>query len=790
MERFVKCVCQRIAGMNLIILAVLFVSVTGIYAQEKQSITGKLIDRKGNQAVPFANVALIKASDSAVFRGTISDANGTFNLGSAPIGKYRLFVSVIGYKPVTQGIDVSNNGLLDAGTIYLQDTAILIKEMVVIGERVKAKSENGRTTFFMTKKILDASSTGSDVLKLIPGVQIDLMQNISLEGSRDIQIFVDGIQRDGSFINQLSPKQIEKVEVISKPSSNYDGNLTGAINIILKKERDSGINGQINAEIPTSGSEIFIRPAYTLNYGLKRLNLYTSYNGEMTYLDLHESTLRKVWNSKGTNEINSNQYVSQKNWSHRFNCGIDYFLNTHNQFNFYAYCHPYSRELDGNADSKISGNINNYWKAKKEDTDINVSTFYSMYYKHSFVKEGREITLDISDYNLKAKNSTDYIYEGSENSMVIQSNMVKPKQNEETIKIDYTTPIGTKLNLSTGVKTRFQQLQDRYLKNFNYNERIFAVYGNIGYKHIKYDLNLGLRAERSVSILKNNFRNPFSSFLPYTSIRYKINTRQNVQLSYSRSVRRPNIYELNPHTSIDDPYTISKGNPFLKPELRNSLVLEHSIQFKSNYFASRLIYNKMTGVISNLMFINDSGAFESQIQNMGTIHQFGIQFSGTLKLGIATLNPYLVIFEQCTSGNSLAKQHEVENRHDLEFDSGLSALLSFKHDISFSLVFQYASPKNDIQGNSYCDALYFLSLEKKIKQKIKIGIVSALPFSKSFIYQGSEFDGSDFYTHYKGIVKLSVPVWFKFCYQFNSGKNRERIERSKEEIDNLPKRGF
>ncbi len=95
---------------------------------------------------------------------------------------------------------------MDAGTILLQDTAIMIKETVVVGERVKAKSETDKTTFFMTKKMLDASSTGTDVLKLIPGVQIDLMQNISLEGSRNIQIFVDGKERDGSFISQIKSR--------------------------------------------------------------------------------------------------------------------------------------------------------------------------------------------------------------------------------------------------------------------------------------------------------------------------------------------------------------------------------------------------------------------------------------------------------------------------------------------------------------------------------------------------------------------------------------------------------
>lgn len=791
MKRFIKLLFQRTAGTKMMFLAVAMVQVTGIYAQEKQSITGKLIEKKSNQAVPYATVGLIRASDSTMINGTVSDENGVFTISPVIFGNYRLRVSTIGYKPEFKYIAVVNKGVTYAGIIYLQDTAILLKELSIVGDRIKAKSESDRTTFFMTKRMLDASSTGTDVLKLIPGIQIDFMQNISLEGSRNIQIFVDGKERDGSFISQLDPKQIERVEVISKPSSNYDGSTTGAINIILKKERNSGINGQIYAEIPTSGSEIYIRPTYTLNWGFQKLNLYTSYKGEMTYLDIHESTLRKIWNSTGTNEITSNQYVSQKNWSHRFNFGFDYFLNAHNQFNFYAFYNPFSRELDGNADLQISGSKYYHWQAKKEDSDVNTSTFYSLYYKHNFNKEGREITLEVSNYILNAKNSTEYVPEGNENSKAIQTNTAEPKQNVISIKMDYSTLLWNKLNFSTGVKTKFQVLQDRYLSDFYYDEKIFAAYGTIAYKHTKYDLSLGLRAEKSVANLKDNFRNPVLSFFPDVTFSYKLTSLQHIQLSYNRSIKRPDIYQLNPNTAIDDPYTVSKGNPFLKPELRSSIFFEYSLRFKSNYFASRLFYNKMTDVINNLTFINDTGAFESQVNNMGIIHQYGIQFLGTLKLGIATINPYLQLFDLYTTGNSLAKQYDIENRHNLAYNLGLSAILSFKYDISLSLVFQYASPKNDIQSNSFCGALYFLSLEKTFKQKIKIGIVTAVPFTKSFTYQGSEIDGSNFYSYYEGNVKISNPFcWFKLSYQFKSGKNRDKINHETEEIDNLPKKGF
>ena len=772
------------------LFAFAIVSFQGVYAQEKQSITGKLIEGKSNQPVPFATVALIKVNDSKIIGGAMSDEFGIFNICPVKSGNYMLQVSNIGYKPATRSIEVVNNGVTDAGIILLQDTSIMLNELIIVGERIKAKSESDRTTFFVTKKIVDVSNTGTDVLKLIPGIQVDLLQNVSLEGSRDILIYVDGKERDKSYISQLSPDQIDQIEVISAPPSNYDGNVTGAINIILKKDRDSGITGHILAEVPVLFSQVYIFPSYSLNLGFKKLNLYTSYNGELTYLDLHESTIRKASNEINTNEYTLKQDLRQKEWSHRFHYGFDYFLSDKDQFNFYAYYNPYSRELDGNVYSEISGTINQSGHYEKEDSDVNTSTFYSMYYKHNFDKKGSEITTDISTYFLRAENRTDYLYGGSDDGMISQTNFVKPKQNATSIRIDYKTLFSDKLTFSTGLKAKLQNLQDRH-NEFEYIENIYAIYGNLAYNQQKFDLSIGLRTEKSVSELNDTFISPYLSFLPNTTFRYKLTSRHNIQLSYNRSIKRPNIYQLNPYTTFNDPFTLSMGNPYLKPELFGNLFLEHSFQFNGNYLASRLFYNRTTDVINDLLFINDSNAFETNVQNLGTIDQLGLQFSGTLKIGFLTINPYIKLFDLLTSGNNLAKYYSIRNKNSLGLESGLSVIGSFKHDFACSLTFQYNSSKHDIQGRSFSDMLYFLSIEKTFKQKIKAGIVSAIPFSKSFTYNGLKIDGPDFQSSYEGSVKMSaIPFWFKIGYQFNSGKIRNKISREKEEVDNLPKKGF
>lgn len=772
--------------------AIVLSSVSQTYAQEKTFLRGKLVDQKTNQAVSYANLSLEKLSDSSRMGGSISDTAGIFYIAPVPKGKYKLSIKIIGYEPEIRIINLENECQNDVGTIYLQNKDIKLKETVITGERPEARSERGKTTFYVTQKMLDATSTGTDVLRLIPGIQIDIMQNISLEGNPDILILVDGKERDRQFIAQLNSNQIEKIEVISVPPSSYDARVTGAINIILKKKRDYGLNGQIFVEIPTSGSEIYIFPNYSLNYGFKKLNLYTSYNGEMSYFDIHECTKRKVWNNTDFNEIISNQYVRQKDWSHRFHYGFDYFLSSRDQLNFYAFFNPYSQEHDGNADLQLKGKINRQWEAIKEDTDLNTGSFYSLFYRHIFNKKGQEIVFDISNYRLKAENKTDYINESREDNSAIRVNDVKPKQNAVSIRIDFATPFSDKFVFNTGIKGKFQVMQDRYSSSFKFNENIYAAYATATYNNnSRYEMNTGLRVEKSNSVLKSGFNYQGLSFLPYVSVKYKLTGTQNIQFSFNRSIIRPNIYQLDPSVSVDDPYTVRKGNPALKPEFRNSLYMEHSILFRGNYFSTRLFYNRLAGVINSLTFINDTNSFESQMHNLGNIHQYGLQFSGSLKLGIATFNPFLRLFDIYTAVNSLTRQDGIGDRHNPVIESSIAAVLSFKYGMSLSLTFQYASKKNNIQDNYFCDALYFLSFEKIFRQKIKIGLISGIPFTRSFTYKGAEIDAKNFSSHYQGNIKMSVvPLWFRLSYQFISGKKRERIKREKEQIDNLPKKGF
>lgn len=772
------------------LLIAIFIS-TSLYAQNKSSIKGKIIEVKSNLPLPYATVRLLKISGKAsqLVSGAISDETGSFNISQVQNGKYLLQVSSIGYKRETKDIDITSSGIIDAGTVFLHDSTLLIAEAVVIGERVKGKSEGDKTIYYINNKIIMASGNAPDVLRHIPGVQVDLKQNISLEGRQNILIYVDGKERDKSYISQLNPSQIDRVEVLNTPSSNYDGNVSGVLNIVLKKDKNVGVNGHIFSEIPTSNSVVYSFPTYSLNYNFKKVNLYTSYNGEINYEDIDEITNRQIWGTPPISNIYSVQHVRQKNLSHKFHYGVDYYLTSRDLLSFYGFYNPYSYEQDGNVVVQASGINSRTWNSQKEETDKNRNIFNSLYYKHQFKEQGREITIDISNAYFRSNNTTAYLNqtEGASSSYI---NTENPRQTATSLKIDFTTPLSPESKLSAGLRAKIQNMYDK-TSGFNYNEQVYAFYGAFNYKKSKFDLNIGIRVEDAKSELTDEFNRSELSVLPYSIFQHKLNSKQNILFSYRRSINRPSMYYLNPYTYKDNPYSVSKGNSHLKPEFQDRIYLEHSIQFRANYVAYRIFYELKTDVINNLTFLKDGSVFETQVQNLGTIHQYGTQLLGSLKFGPLTFNPSIQLYRQSTLGNSIAKQYDVKDRNDLVLESGFSSILSFKNDFVFSIIFQYSTPKNNVQDKTFSDALYFISLDKTFKNNLKVGIASALTLVKTYIYQGSEIEAPNFSSIYSGNLKLpTVPLMLRISYQFNSGKNRDIIKRDKEDVITRKKSGL
>lgn len=811
---------HRLIVATLAIFILLMVS----HARAQVMIQGVLKCETETEAHAFGTIALLSARDTSLVGGTISDADGRFIL-TVPSDKINellfLRITYVGYEAMDIQLEPGGGAEYELGFVCLNRLLHEMDEFVFVGERISAIGGQTKTTYFLNKKIYDASFTGGDVLRYIPGVQVDLMQNISMEGSQAVAILVNGRERDAAFVRQLDAAGIDKIEVIHHPGSRYEAGVSGVINIILK-EPEAGLRAFVNAEIPTSSSEVYIFPNYGIQYTKGRLNLSTSYTGEVSRMNVVDSNFRNFNNGSSTTSLSSTMDLRQDHWSHRFNVGLDFMMNEKTQFNIYGFLNPYSRENSGTVAMQTTMDAleEGQWTAGKQDTDKNLLGFGSVYFEHKF-QPGSVFSMDAGYYHLRAENTTVYLsdnhgdgFPGADSEPVRSVNPFHPagsaageakglphdghintlRPNQQTMyaKADFSAPISGNLGIEAGGRGNLRKMQDLASDGFSYREQVLAAYAAINYSNGKLNARAGLRSEYSKNEWAGSFRSQSAALLPYLSAGFKPVPNQNLQLTYRQSLRRPTIYELSPTPTMDDPWSVGAGNPLLEPEKRSSLTANHSIMVGNTFIATQLFYHHFAGAINPASFINENGQFETQVHNLGDITQYGMQLSGSLNLHPAfAINPYVRVFQVDASPNSLAGDLGITAVKKVSYETGLSVIVKLHEQLTASFASQYFSPKTDLQQVTFSNMLYFVSLEKSFRNNWRVGITSALPLQRSFTYHGTSLDGPDLSRHAEGNILMSaVPLWIKVSYQFNSGKRVNTINREIENFEAKPKIGF
>ncbi len=776
-----------------LILFLLFCNLDG-HGQKSSKATGILMESETGKPVPFAHIALYQAADSCLINGTTSNDEGAFRLETLAADTYFLRISAVGFETTSKTMEVKKHQEnVELGVIPLNRKVIRLQEAMVVANRIKGKKESSKTTYFINKSMIRSSNTGFDILTHIPGVQTDFFQNISLEGKENIQIRVNGREHNAAFLRQLKADDIDKIEIINSPGARYDSETGGVIHIILKEKSTSGISGHIYGEIPSSGSEQYLFPAAGMRLTTPKWNFFSSFQGEISNFNITERLVRQYERKPEDGTLISNQQVRQKSWSHRFHLGADYLGTENTRLSLYGFFNPASWEHNGNAAvQKQTENIREtIWTAQKMDSDFIRNTYLSVFFSHHFDNTSRKLTLEISGSNYQGNNSTRYLAPDSAETSHNISNIKKPVEKSVQCLLDFNTPLGNHGYLTGGIRLNARKIADTGASAFSATERKGALFGTTGYRKGRLDLRLGLRSEYFSRPGKSPNQTRFY-LLPHTTLLFELTPKSKLTFSQRHSVIQPNIVQLNPVGSRQDPFSLEWGNPELTPEFHRDIRLEYSFRKKNNFLSASLFHHATSEAIQQATFINKDNLFETGTYNLGNIRQWGFQFSGAIQLTPkVSLNPLFRLMTVQTRGSDMAKQLQIPCKKKIAFQSGLSATASFKHAISASLLFQYNSPTVMIQQTSFSDPKTFLSINKTWNKKFKTGIKWGIPFSKTFTYDGNRSEGTNFQKHYKGIIHLSKPLaMVTFSYQFSKGKQRKELERRKKTIPEIPQKGF
>lgn len=758
-------------------------------AQSTYTIRGSVSDESG-QGVAYANITIRDVTDSSLIGGTITDELGKFSFRLQRPGTYQLTASFVGYE--TRDTIVRPIVADEANPVHimLHRERTILDEVVIRKQRKRAKQQVDLTTYYVNSNMRSAAETGVELVSQVPGVSVDLVNAISLNGSKQIKILVNGMERDADYLGQLDAGRIDRIDIRTSGGLQYDAGVSGVINVILKDEGHEGFSGHVYANIPTQADEVFSFPSASLNYTRKNTTWYTSYNGSFSNFNIEGINQKTFSAGNHFREIIRTDSLRQNNWSHKLHFGVDHFSNKKSQLSFYGFFSGFSNEQDGQflleENSESTGKKS--FRMNKDDLDKNRSVYGSMYVKHQF-NPSSVLTLEGNAYLRRSE--AGLILTNPENG-IRQVSQSEPKTEKVNIRARFSSDISERISIESGVEQQFTHLEDHLLPSFNYSERVFSGFIRVAFNGKRFQTQGGIRAEHSRTIYSNVQDRKQLLLLPQADLKYNINSKNNIRISYGKQINRPQLHQLNPNLYTIDPFTLQQGNPGLDPGMTRNLSAIYNLSFQENFLSGGIFIRQVSGVIENLATLTDSGSLHMEQQNLGDLKYAGVKVLGSINLfDNVSMGSNIECYHVQTRVNALAQNQGIAEQSRLEIRGEMSAAWNVYNDLSLSASVRFQSSATGIQRQYREGTLYFISLEKMFFNRLKAEITSAIPFKRSFVYQGYDIANDDFTISSEDQIKMSmVPVWFKLKYSFASGSKVRHLERDEVFNENREKKGF
>jgi outer membrane receptor protein involved in Fe transport len=615
------------------------------YGKIIDSITGKPIEAASVQLVQNRFDTVSKKRKDFIIGGQLTKNNGDFNIEKVPMmGQYVLKISAIGFKPYEAKVSLvdmnamknmqsgQNQDMMsmlgsldkDLGNIKLLIDEKVLTNVTVTAVKPLVQLGIDRKIYNVERDITTAGGTAVDVMKNVPSVSVDIDGNVALRNSTP-QIYVDGRPTTLS-LDQIPADQISSVEVITNPSAKFDasGGTAGILNIVLKKKRQAGYNGNLRAGIDQRwkynlGGDINLRQGKinffgNANYG-QRKSISKGTTDRYTFLKTPYTNLHQ------TDRNENNGYFAFGR------VGIDYFMDNRNTFTVSGVRVHGNFKSNVNSDIFVDtlpsgGNKTSYTNRTSFNDGKFDNTGGGFSYLHNFPKSGHQLSADLN-YNKSRNNSSNLtannvyaVAGGSQTSSYKQQQLISGENEQLTAQTDYSNPINDKSKFEAGARMSQRKVDSKnnfgivnsngtvtgippLSSNYNYTDKVYAAYSTYsGRVKENFGYQLGLRLESSEysgtvhsSVVSGSgfkdtaskYSNSYAiSFFPSVFLSDKLNNGQELQLNYSRRINRPNFFQLFPFTDYSDSLNLSRGNPNLKPEFTNSIEVSYQKTFPKN----------------------------------------------------------------------------------------------------------------------------------------------------------------------------------------------------------------
>lgn len=750
------------------------------------SVTGKVTAESGDP-IAFVNIALLNATDSALVSGSVSDSTGIFLLENIAPGEYLIKASFLGYQTTysarfhagetsprageTSAHAEGTAPVHHAGTLIMKQDAGLLQSVTVTGQKPLIEQKIDRTVLNVENSILAQGNTALEVLEKAPGVMIDNDGNISLRGKQGVLVMIDGKptylsqQQVSTMLRSMSSNNIARVEIITNPSAKYEaaGN-SGIINIVLKKNKNRGVNGSANAAF-SQGKKYRTDGGLNLNYRNEDLNIFGNYSYGQR-VGKRQLDLTRNFFASGS-DIIDRSFLQQADMempshNHSIKGGIDYYLDKKNTI---------GAMLSGNIGEWESENptlshiLNSDESIRSGSRSMNMTgnhwnnLTYNLNYKHVFDSAGKEFTADVdysqSDYGSDQHFHTDFFDSAGEpvRNASVRRGSLPSLTDIYAGKIDYVHPFKNGLKLETGWKSSFVTTDNnvRYdslagnnwvvdhatTNHFNYRENINAGYVNLSKEFKGFSLQVGLRGEQTIteghqvtidSLVKRNYFQLFPSIF----LRKELSKNHQLQLSYSRRVNRPDYESLNPFRYYIDPYTYEEGNPYLEPQTTHSIELSHV--FKGN-FTTTINFSHTDDVMTEVARqIDSTNTTYVTRENLSMQNNYGLSITAPVPVTKWWMsNNYFNVFYNQYKGEYLGDN---VNASLASFNFNSQNTFTLKNGFSFELSGFYNSKA--VHGILISQPMYMISAGI---QKTVLNKKGTIKFNVSDVFNTRHFEG-------------------------------------------------
>ncbi|MEK7253426.1 MAG: outer membrane beta-barrel family protein [Bacteroidota bacterium] len=766
-------------------------------------VSGKILDAESKLPLEFATVTLFSTTDSALVTGGVADAKGAFSI-EIGFGSYFAQVEFIAYKALTiNPVTISKDKpAMNLGTISLSPEGEILEEIEVRAERSQMQLSLDKKIFNVGKDLANTGGSAADVLDNVPSVTVDVDGNVSLRGGGGVRILIDGrpsalAGASGTGLRNLPANMIDRVEIITNPSAKYEAEgMSGIINIVLKKNRQPGFNGSLDLG---GGHPTYFGAAANANWRKNRLNLFGNYGLNYRSSPGKGKQYQEFYTDDTTFVTLQFSNRERSGWEKFHRLGFDYFFNPKNtltaEFVFETSDEENSNDILYKDFLNRIGIVTGKTFRTDNETTQEPTLEYVLSYKKLFEEEDQELSIEFSYEGDEEDQRSDYeehfypqLGLGSD-VHTLQRSKTEGGEGIYLLEADYSQPVGEEGSLEVGYRGSLSRVYNDYLveefqndtwqslpglsNDFRYNENVQAAYATFGNEFGKFSVQPGLRFEWSdieTKLLQTNEinRQRYGKLFPSLHLSYELPKENALQISYSRRIRRPGDWELNPFFTFSDARNFWSGNPKLKPEFTNSFELGHIKYWEKATLTSAIFYRHSTGVIERLRTVDAEGNSFTRPENLAERDDYGFEFTWTFDLIEAwRLNGNLNLFRSQTSGEALGQSFETD---DFTAFGRVSSRLTLFKKLDIQTTFNYRAPRKTPQGEE--KAGYYADLGVSLDVLKNNG---TLTLSVRDVFntrrRRSVSRGEDFFT--ESNFKRARQATLTASYRLNQQKKRE-----------------